>query len=339
MRRPLLTSSPIQMKIAVVGCGALGSFYGARLWKGGQEAHFLLRSDYDTVRRQGVWVRSVDGDFHAQPVCASTPEAIGVCDVVLIGLKTTANTQFRHLLPPLVATSTAVITLQNGLGNEAALAQLFPAEQILGGLCFVCLNRLQPGFIHHSAHGHILLGEYRRSASDRTRALAAMFQAAGVACAVTDDLDSARWQKLIWNIPFNGLGVAGVAGYDAVVSGRVPAVMTPGPCLATDFLLSHPRWSALVRELMDEVIATARALGHPLAAKLAEDNLERTRCMGAYQTSTLVDFERGRPLELDSLFLEPWRCAQQAGTPVPRLTALCEVLKAIDPGRIHEPKK
>jgi 2-dehydropantoate 2-reductase len=252
---------------------------------------------------------------------------------VLIGLKTTANAQFRHLLPPLVSKSTAVITLQNGLGNEAALAQIFPVEQILGGLCFVCLNRLRPGFIHHSAHGHILLGEYRRPASDRTRTLAEMFHAAGVACTVTDDLDSARWQKLIWNIPFNGLGVAGAAGYEAVIAGRVPAGLIPGPCLATDFLLNHPLWSRLVQELMDEVIATARALGHPLAAKLAEDNLERTRCMGAYRASTLVDFECGRPLELASLFLEPLRCAQHAGIAVPRLTALSEVLKAINPGK------
>jgi 2-dehydropantoate 2-reductase len=321
------------VKIAVVGCGALGSFYGAKLWKSGQAVHFLLRSDYEVVRQQGVWISSVNGDFQAQPACARTPEAIGVCDGLLIGLKTTANAQFRQLLPPLVSKSTAVITLQNGLGNEAALAQLFPSEQILGGLCFVCLNRLRPGFIQHSAHGHIILGEYRRPASDRTRRLAEMFRAAGVACVVTNDLDSARWQKLIWNVPFNGLGVAGVAGYEAVVSGRVPAGLTRGPCLATDFLLSHPLWYRLVYELMNEVIATAHALGHPLAVKLAEDNLERTRCMGAYRASTLVDFERGRPLELDSLFLEPLRCARHASIAVPRLTALCEVLKAIDPGR------
>ncbi|MGB7769431.1 MAG: 2-dehydropantoate 2-reductase N-terminal domain-containing protein [Verrucomicrobiia bacterium] len=134
------------MKIAVVGCGALGSFYGAKLCRLGQDVYFLLRSDYDAVRQNGVAIRSIDGDFHLQPKCARTPDEIGACDLVLIGLKTTADDQFPKLLPPLVGRRTAVVTLQNGLGNEEQLARLFPAEQIMGGLCFVCLSghRLEP---------------------------------------------------------------------------------------------------------------------------------------------------------------------------------------------------
>ena len=85
------------MKIAVVGCGAVGSYYGARLGRAGQETHFLLRSDYEAVRRRGVSIRSPEGDFHFQPQCARTPEEIGICDLVLIGLKTTANDQFEKL--------------------------------------------------------------------------------------------------------------------------------------------------------------------------------------------------------------------------------------------------
>ena len=87
------------MKIAVVGCGAVGSFYGAKLCRIGQDVHFLLRSDYDAVRQSGVTVRSIEGDFHVQPKCARTPDEIGRCDLVLIGLKTTANDQFSKLLP------------------------------------------------------------------------------------------------------------------------------------------------------------------------------------------------------------------------------------------------
>src|SRR5262245_47544842 len=127
------------MKIGVVGCGALGSFYGAKLSRDGQEVHFLLRSDYDVVRRRGVEILSADGNFHAHPKVAKTPEEIGVCDLVLIGLKTTANHQFPKLVPPLVGENTAVFTLQNGLGNEEELAKLFGPEKILGGLCYVCL--------------------------------------------------------------------------------------------------------------------------------------------------------------------------------------------------------
>src|SRR4026209_59876 len=103
------------MKIAVVGCGALGSYYGAKLCRDGQQVHFLLRSDYDRVRRHGVTIRSPEGDFNARPNCAREPEEFGTSDLVLIGLKTTANDQFSRLLPPLVGPTTAVVTLQNGL--------------------------------------------------------------------------------------------------------------------------------------------------------------------------------------------------------------------------------
>src|SRR6266850_8519164 len=100
------------MKIAVVGPGALGSIYGAKLCRAGQEVHFLLRSDFETVRRQGVHIHSPEGDFHVRPGTAKTPEEIGNSDLVVIGLKTTANDRFANLLPPLVVPKTAVLTLQ-----------------------------------------------------------------------------------------------------------------------------------------------------------------------------------------------------------------------------------
>src|SRR4051812_10507564 len=123
------------MKIAVVGCGAVGSFYGAKLARAGQEVHFLLRSDYDAVRRNGVMIKSGQGDFNVRPRCAKAPEQIGPSDLVMIALKATANDQFPKLLPPLVSQNTAVLTLQNGLGNEKGLGWLFSAEQKKGGVC------------------------------------------------------------------------------------------------------------------------------------------------------------------------------------------------------------
>src|SRR5882757_8057259 len=113
------------MKIGVVGCGAVGSYYGAKLGRSGQEVHFLLRGDYEAVRRKGVLIQSPEGDFRFNPKCVRTPGEIGECDLVLIGLKTTANDQLGKLLKPLVGPSTAILTLQNGLGNEALLAALF----------------------------------------------------------------------------------------------------------------------------------------------------------------------------------------------------------------------
>jgi 2-dehydropantoate 2-reductase len=325
------------MKIGVVGCGAVGSYYGAKLGRSGQEMHFLLRSDYEAVRRKGVQVLSPEGDFRFQPKCARSPEEIGVCDLVLIGLKTTANDQLGRLVSPLVGPATAVMTLQNGLGNEGLLAKLFGGEKIMGGLCFVCLNRIEPGVVRHMAHGTIVMGEYQRWPEPRTQEIAALIRHAGVPCKVTDNLESAHWEKLVWNVPFNGLGVAAAAGYPAVISGVVQAEAKLSECLTTDRLLADPAWKALVRELMLEVIAVANARGHKLSTELADKHIERTRNMGAYKASTLLDFEHRRALEMENLFLEPLRQASRAGVPAPRLTALCAVLSALDPARVGAP--
>src|SRR4029077_4412063 len=173
-------------------------------------------------------------------------------DLVMIALKTTANDQFPKLLPPLVSKTTAVVTLQNGLGNEEQLAQLFPVEQIMGGLCFVCLNRLEPGVIHHLDHGQVVLGEFSRWPEPRTHDIAGMFRHAGIPCKVAANFAQAHWEKLVWNIPFNGLGVAGVAGFEAFESRSFSSTSST---LTTDKLLGDPRWEKIVRELMLEVIS------------------------------------------------------------------------------------
>jgi 2-dehydropantoate 2-reductase len=313
------------MKIAVVGCGALGSFYGAKLCRAGEEVHFLLRSDYELVRRKGVAIRSFEGDFHIQPRCARSPGDIGASDLVLIGLKTTANDQFGQLLPPLVRQNTILLTLQNGLGNEERLAELFPAPQIMGGLAFVCLNRVEPGLIHHIDHGRIVIGEFRQQSQARTHEIGRLFRGAGVPCDVTDNLALSHWDKLAWNIPFNGLGVASSLGYEAVIAGELP-LGPRGPCLTTDRLLAEPRWNNLVRELIGEVVHTAQNLGLPLGEKVIDEQITRTLTMGAYKPSTVLDFERGQPLELESMFAEPLRLARSVGAHTPRLAALVRVL-------------
>jgi 2-dehydropantoate 2-reductase len=317
------------MKVAVVGCGALGSFYGAKLCRRGAEVHFLLRSDYEAVRTKGVSIRSFEGDFHVQPRCARSPEAIGPSDLVLIGLKTSANDGFPRLLPPLVGPRTMVLTLQNGLGNEERLAKLFPPEQVMGGLAFVCLNRVEPGLIHHIDHGRIVIGEFGRPSEGRTHEIAQVFRDSGVACDVTENLALSHWDKLVWNIPFNGLGVASSAGYEALICGEVRSCPR-SPCLTTDRLLAEPRWSQLVRELMAEVVHAAQKLGLPLGEKSIDEQIGRTLTMGAYKPSTVLDFERGQPLELQSMFAEPLRLARSAGADTPRLAALVRVLSILD---------
>src|SRR5262249_19278195 len=155
--------------------------------------------------------------------------------------------QFPNLLLPLVSQRTAVLTLQNGLGNEEALAQLFPAEQIMGGLCFVCLNRVAPGIIHHMDHGQVGVGEFGRWPEPRQHDIATMFRDAGIPCKVTANLAQSHWEKLVWNIPFNGLGVASAAGYESFVGEKLQAdLKRSSNCLSTDLLLADSCWTELV---------------------------------------------------------------------------------------------
>jgi 2-dehydropantoate 2-reductase len=312
----------------------VGSFYGAKLARAGQEVHFLLRSDYDAVRRNGVLVRSPQGDFRVRPKCARVPGDIGIADLILIALKTTANDHFASLLPPLVGPASVVMTLQNGLGNEEQLARLFAPEQIMGGLCFVCLNRIEPGVVHHLDHGQVVLGEFERWPEPRTHDVATLFRNAGIPCAVSANLAQAHWEKLTWNVPFNGLGVASCLGIDRWTAPklRMPSTRATGLCLTTDKLLVDPNWTKLVRELMLEILAAARALGFELPDSLAEEQIERTRTMGAYKPSTLIDYERRQPLELEALFREPLRQARKAGVVAPRLQTMCEILSQLDTG-------
>ena len=319
------------MKVAVVGCGAVGSYYGAKLARSGAEVHFLLRSDYPTVLKQGVRIQSSEGDFTVHPHCARQPDEIGPCDLILIALKTTANDQYTRLLPELVGKETVLATLQNGLGNEEMLCSLFPGQSIIGCLCFVCLNRVAPGQIVHLDHGLVVVGEYTPVQCGLDAAqISRLFSDAGVHSSITENLAKARWEKLLWNIPFNGLGVASAAGLESVLAGHVAPELPLSGCLPTDQLLASPGWHALVCELMTEVRLAADGLGLRIPGEFADELIKRTQTMGSYRASTLIDFEQKRPLELESIFLEPLRRAKLAGQAMPRLKALCRVLQELD---------
>ena len=195
-------------RIAVVGAGAIGSYYGARLAYFGRDVHFLMRGDLREVRRFGIRIRGKTENIRLAKVhCYASTEEIGPCDLVLIALKATSNADLLSLIPPLLHERTMLLTLQNGLGNEEFLAENFGAERVLGGLCFVCLNRVSPGLIEHYAVGRVILGEYRGYPQARTHDISWEFKRCGVVCTVAENLGLERWRKLVWNIPFNGLSL------------------------------------------------------------------------------------------------------------------------------------
>ncbi len=299
------------MKIAVVGAGAVGAYHGIKLADAGHDVHFLLRSDYDVVRERGFELHDRGNVRNVRVNAHRSPEEIGVCDLVLIALKTTANAQFSKLLPPLVGAGTILLTFQNGLGNVEALGALFGAENVVGGLCYVTINRTAPGVIANLGATRLWLGEGDGGAPrERTHALVKMFCDAGMPAEAKDSLEETLWKKLCWNIPFNGLAIAG---------GNI----------ACDALLAAPGIVELAWKLMREVQAAARALGCEIPDSHLEKQFEVTKRCGAYLPSSLLDFRAGREVEVESIWGEPLRRGNAAGVPMPHLETLYLLLTAL----------
>ena len=296
--------------VAIVGSGAVGLYYGARLAAAGEDVRFLLRSDFAAISRDGLKVASVHGDLDLPEVKAYRSAAeIGPVDLVIVAWKATSNDQLATVLPPLLHANTQVLTLQNGLGNCESLAAIVGPGRVLGGLCFVCINRSAPGQVVHSAGGRVSLGEWQPDGTGRAAELERRFKAAKIQAVAVDDLAKAQWDKLVWNIPFNGLSVA---------EGGV----------TTDRLLATPQGEAKLRALMGEVVATAQALGLDLSVDLIDFHIERTRPMGPYRTSSMIDFVEGREVEVGPIWDEPLRRARAAGVAMPLTEQLLR--------RIHE---
>jgi 2-dehydropantoate 2-reductase len=296
--------------VAVVGSGAVGLYYGGRLAEAGGDVRFLARSDFAEMEKHGVRAESVDGNFHLPDARVfRCPEEIGPVDLVIVAWKATANGALASTLPPLLHEGTQVLTLQNGLGNCDAIAEIVGAGRVCGGLCFVCINRIAPGVIRHTAGGRLAVGEFSKGVPHRAEGIAERFRKAKIPATAVPDLVAAQWEKLIWNVPFNGLSVA---------EGGV----------ATDALLADPKIENEIRALMHEVVAAARAQGISLDEGLVEKNISRTRPMGAYRPSTMIDFTEGREIELGPIWEEPLRRAKQAGVAMPSMERLLERMKA-----------
>ena len=303
------------LRIAVVGAGAIGSFYGGKLAVGGRDVHFLVRGGFDRIKRSGIRIRGRRENFHiADAQVYQTPWEIGPCDLVLITLRATNNNAMLELIPPLLHRRTILLTLQNGLGNEEFLAQHFGAERVMGGLCFICLKRIWLGLIEHLDHGHLNLGELVGVAKERTHNLARQFSQCGVECRVVENLTEEHWHKLVWNIPFNGLTVAA------------------GGITTANILRSHSLRSEAIA-LMNEVVVGAKSCGYSLPMDVVVEQIKRTETMGAYKPSTLLDFEAGRALEIEAIWGEPLRRAQANGATMPRLEELYQRLKTLDARR------
>lgn len=296
--------------VAVVGAGAVGGYYGARLAQAGHDVRFLLRRDLEAVRANGLQVFSHLGDFHLPTVNAvASPDDLGVVDWVICSLKTTMLESARALVVPCLGPHTRIVALMNGLGVESRFADWFGPGRVFGGMAFVCINRGDPGVIHHLDYGRVSIGNVRDDATANAE-LEALLASADIETVVAPNLLYARWEKLCWNVPFNGLSVAGGG-------------------IGTQTILSDPALRETARTAMREVVAAANAdlAAHGSPARLDPDEVvprmfALTETMGDYRTSMVIDYVNGAELESEAILGNPVRRASELGVAVPTMAAL-----------------
>ena len=299
------------MNYAIIGTGAIGGYYGGKLAHAGQEVHFLFHSECEAAVTQGLRVDSKDGDFTIRPIHAyRDTHDMPPCDVILVAVKTTVNDQLPDLLAPLLKPDSLVVLIQNGLGIEADLASRLPENVgVAGGMGFICTSRVGAAHIHHLDYGRLTVGLYRGD-ERKCRAFLDDLSAAGVETLWAPNLAEARWRKLVWNIPYNGLSVV----LDTT----------------TEALMALPASRALVHSLMQEVQRGAQACGVVIPDSFVDEMLAMTDRMRPYKPSMRLDYDHRRRMEIESIYSRPLEEARRRGVELPRIETLERQLRFIE---------
>lgn len=301
------------MHIAVVGAGAVGGYYGAKLARSGQKVSFLARGTHlRAIRQRGLMIWSPLGDFVVRPQAEDDPAAIGPVDLVLLATKTYDNATALPMLAPLVGPSTVVMTLQNGVDSVDEVAAVVGQDRVLGGPTYVATALSLPGLIEQTGtHRRIVFGEAfgeRSQVSDRVREVAAILSSADIQAEPVADARVPLWEKFIYLAPF-----AAFTG-----AARLPIGPLWGdPPIREQFLLA-----------VQEVERIARAEGVTLADGVLDRVITYVDALPATtRSSLLIDLQMGKRIELESLAGSVVRRGAAAGVPTPIMAGLYAVLR------------
>ncbi|MCK9397297.1 MAG: 2-dehydropantoate 2-reductase [Methylobacter sp.] len=297
------------IKVLVIGAGAIGAFYGSLLAQAGAEVSVVCRSDYDQVKQHDFIINSQAlGRWNFTPahVLKNVTDFKGTPDYILLCTKVIPTLDRVALIRPVVGRNTAIVFIQNGVEIEQEMQNAFPRNEIVSGLAFICCNRTGPGEILHLAYGRLALGNLPNGVSRKTAQLCELFNQSGIECGAIDNIVTGRWQKCVWNAPFNPLSVLS------------------GGLLTLDILQTR---ESFVRSIMQEICDIAAACGHPLPDDIVNINIENTYAMPPYKTSMLLDYESGQLMETEAILGNALRAAQRVGIAAPHLESVYALMK------------
>ena len=300
------------MRIAVMGTGAVGAYFGAKLAAAGHDVSFIARGAHlEAMLRHGLSIESFQGDFRIdRSVFTADPARIGTVDLVLLCVKSYDTTAAVEKIAPLIGDGTKILSLQNGVDNPQKISQRWGNKKTLPGVVYVGAAVVRPAVIKHSAGGRIEFGSLDGTASETDRQIQQTFAAAGIPCELILDIRKAQWRKLLWNAPFCAIS--------SLTRGTVRDIVE------SDSLRE------LAIDCMLEVIAAATTQGMELEKSLIDETIAFSRSLGDFKPSMLQDLEAGKPLEHEAFNGIVINLLQETGTTAPINRVFYSTLSYID---------
>ncbi len=302
------------MKIAIMGTGSIGGYFGGRLAKAGEDVVFIARgAQLQAMRERGLTVHSVFGDFYLPNVQATdNPAEVGPVDLILVCVKAYDTDTAAQSIQTMVSDTTVVISLQNGVDNAGRLMGMLGPQHVLGGLCTISSTVAEPGVIEQvSQFARIIFGELDGRVTSRSERILASFQNAGIETVLSTDIQKEIWTKFLF--------IATHGSMTAVTRSSI------GPIRDT-----QATWEMYI-EAMHEVDAVAQAKDIDLGHDAVEKTLDFVRGMApGIKSSMLVDVERGNPLEVETFSGTVIRLGSELNVPTPVHRCIYAILKVED---------
>jgi 2-dehydropantoate 2-reductase len=307
----------VRVRIAVMGSGGVGGFFGARLVRGGADVTFVARGAHlAAMREHGLTIENAHEPIHLPKVQATEdPASIGPVDVVLFCVKLWDTESAARSLLPIVTPNTAIISFQNGVQKDDMLRAVFGEAHIMGGVGYMATTVARPGVIAQTGTmQRMIFGEYSGARSPRGEALLAACLTGGINAEISADIRRAIWEKFVFLVGLSGATTAMRA--------------TLGP------IRENPQTRAFLLDLMRETVAVGRAQGVALPADYAEARLAFVDTLPPDMTASMHhDLEGGRRLELRWLSGGVVTLGAAAGVPTPVNRAVADILALHAAGR------
>lgn len=305
------------MRIAIMGSGGVGGYFGARLAQGGADVTFIARGAHlQAMRASGLRIESPLGDLHiAQPQVTDDPATVGPVDLVLFSVKLWDTESAARCIAPLVGPATGVISFQNGVQKDDVLRDVLGAQAVIGGVSYIAATIGEPGLIRHAGKMQkLVFGEYDGSTGERVKRLRDACEAGGIDHEISTRIRQTIWEKFVFLVGLSG----------TTSTARVPI----GP------IRGKERSRAFLHDVMDEVVQVARAEGVPLSADFADNRLAFCDGLPATMTSSMHnDLERGGRLEVPWLSGDVVARGRRLGIPTPCNRAILDILSVHSEGR------